>query len=754
MDIMKHFISFLTALAAVGFSQAATVPYSSELCEDDAWTVVDANDDGTTWNDLYDNYYIEESGFDYGKYYKYSRQNDADDWLISPAIMLEGGKTYTVSFWSCARDEWEGFSLSMAATNSTADLSAASAVLYTYPTGDYNNASTDCRKVVCTVTPAASGNYYFGFHATSEADGQGIYLTGFDVREFEFTPAPVSDLRAVAAEDGSIVCDVTWTLPSADIYGQPFPAGVTISKVELYRDGSLLRTLAADAVSFTDEEAYGLTTGFHTYKVLAYVGDRLSQAETHSGYIGTIPAAVIPWNVDASQISADDFEAFWNVVKGEDSTIPAEYGWQLKPSYIRFDPRSKNYDEDDWLVLPCMNFTTPGIYRLRLNAQCSASGALLDAHIGSGRVPSSADRKIGSFDTFPSEDDDVWITFRVAQAGEYYLSLHACRPEIESTKPIDIYSLAVETWKESPLNITGLTAETTESSATLTWTNPSLNNIGEQIESLAKIEIKRDGALIATLTDNLTAGAAMSYTDTPERGGIFTYTVVPFLSDNTAPESAPASVSTGWIGDKTRVLPYVVDFSQAPSVLELNTLWTVEDTDSDDYSWVISANSFTLQLNADGGTSDDVLLTPPFRVTENQLYKLTIAANGAQEEFPLVVTLRTDAESEAKTILLSGSESYEEYTAELAAPVSGIAQIAVSSLPEFEYTFDLEPVRINLLKIEDTGVNTGIDDIDASVSIDVQVRYYDLTGIPVSHPEKGRIYIRIDSTGKVSKFCF
>ena len=64
-----------------------------------------------------------------------------------------------------------------------------------------------------------------------------------------------------------------------------------------------------------------------------------------------------------------------------------------------------------------------------------------------------------------------------------------------------------------------------ELSATLSWTCPSLTYSGAELNSIDKMEIYRDGALIQTLTD-AQPGKAMTYIDTPSASGVYTYTVV------------------------------------------------------------------------------------------------------------------------------------------------------------------------------------------------------------------------------------
>ena len=59
------------------------------------YTIVDNNNDGFTWKWVDDN----EKGKAFR--YSYSRNNAGDDWLMSPPVKLEAGKTYNVSFLAC-----------------------------------------------------------------------------------------------------------------------------------------------------------------------------------------------------------------------------------------------------------------------------------------------------------------------------------------------------------------------------------------------------------------------------------------------------------------------------------------------------------------------------------------------------------------------------------------------------------------------------------------------------------------------------
>ncbi len=69
--------------------------------EQEAFMIIDANDDESTWDFAYnsdDNWFAR---------YSYNASNDADDWLISPAFHFEAGKQYNLTFdtWNKGYDE-------------------------------------------------------------------------------------------------------------------------------------------------------------------------------------------------------------------------------------------------------------------------------------------------------------------------------------------------------------------------------------------------------------------------------------------------------------------------------------------------------------------------------------------------------------------------------------------------------------------------------------------------------------------------
>lgn len=154
---------------------AYTVPYYEPFNSNAAlndYTILDANGDKNTWY------------FNSGKMsYDYCPKA-GDDWLITPAIELEAGKTYEFSLQarSFASMYPERFEVKMGA-EPTADAMATQVIAPTQVASDTMAPFTGKVKI------ETSGNYHFGVHAISDPD--------------QFTLS-VDDIKVVEAEDDSV----------------------------------------------------------------------------------------------------------------------------------------------------------------------------------------------------------------------------------------------------------------------------------------------------------------------------------------------------------------------------------------------------------------------------------------------------------------------------------------------------------------------------------------------------------------------
>ncbi|MDE7414592.1 MAG: T9SS type A sorting domain-containing protein [Muribaculaceae bacterium] len=153
-----------------------TPPYEQSFDDPDSFddiyfSTYDANDDGSGWT-LYKNYY----GTAGNARYIYSATNDADDWLFTCPLALEGNFKYDLSF-TLTTNRWgEGERLGVFyGTLPTPDAMTETALDYT----DYEKGFNDT--VTASIDPKSSGSYYVGFHITSGKDSYNVDLDNLKI---------------------------------------------------------------------------------------------------------------------------------------------------------------------------------------------------------------------------------------------------------------------------------------------------------------------------------------------------------------------------------------------------------------------------------------------------------------------------------------------------------------------------------------------------------------------------------------------
>ena len=153
-----------------------TVPYSYDFTSDAAnqcWTVVDANNDGYTFE------------FNTTEGYASIRWNTAmamDDWLISPVFALTGGETGSIDYSASSASFPEKFQMvALGATDTVALTPVINVVNTSFETVFFDLSSL-------------SGNYQIAVHGISDADEFRLYVTNFNV----YNGAPTASLTPSA----------------------------------------------------------------------------------------------------------------------------------------------------------------------------------------------------------------------------------------------------------------------------------------------------------------------------------------------------------------------------------------------------------------------------------------------------------------------------------------------------------------------------------------------------------------------------
>ena len=219
----------------------------------DRYVVVDCNEDKRTWT------------FSNGQVrYHYSSVNAADDWLLTPEILLESGKVYEflATAFAVSDSYTERIEISLGQ-----GVDPASFTQVVVPPTDLNGSTP--QELPATFTVSEGGYYRIGFHAISEKNHFFLTLQGWslDVLVESGAPSVVTDLQVVPGEKGARMATLSFIAPATSVSGDSL---TELDRIEVSSKGSLLATIdhpvpgEAQEIEVTVEE-----DGYHDFDVVA-----------------------------------------------------------------------------------------------------------------------------------------------------------------------------------------------------------------------------------------------------------------------------------------------------------------------------------------------------------------------------------------------------------------------------------------------------------------------------------------------------
>lgn len=242
----------------------------------------------------------------------------------------------------------------------------------------------------------------------------------------------------------------------------------------------------------------------------------------------------------------------------------------------------------------------------------------------------------------------------------------------------------------------------------LSWINPTHNLTGEPAD-IASIKIRRNGELIATLTEPLMLqpGAEASFEDTPAVSGEYEYTVTVTGADGK--ESAPVSVQSPYVGRPAALtVPHTFDFSNTT----MNAFWTV-DTKTDANGWNFASSM--LQCTRDGyRPTDSTAATPDIELSDDKAYALTYTAQCTTKAntFAYSVALKGTGDEPWESVLAgetdfepAANNRDESFRLIFTPAQSGVASIVFKSvMDKLSSTYYSNTFKITSMSIEEIPV--------------------------------------------------
>ena len=503
----------------------------------DLWTIVNANNDGSSWGTEYTwqfNEYNQCWGIYTGPYNMGEDQDSFDDYLISPGINIEEGISYALimNMRNTFANYQERVSL-MIGTDPT-DVSTFQ-VLAADEEYDVNGTLADWE---VDFQVEQTGTYYFAVHVYThrEDNASGIFVYSMAVNRLGMNTAPaeVTDLTITPDADGEMIADVTFTVPTTQLDGNPLAGPLTAN---IYRDG------AEDAVAqfpvevggngqWTDNTVEGV--GVHTYTVgisnEAGEGKRVS-AEAFIG-VYTAPytnafdieddARFFVTVNDSSIYSSNEFRWIWSSYN--QNLALGGYGYFVQHPV-----------EKIWLYMPAIKLEKDMVYTYAFNWTYSSYNQTCPGYAGIGMAPDSTAQTIYP-DQLPFTDygEKVLVENEViaAETGKYYPSVLMVADVASSyiSPSIDDISITLVGSAFAPYSVENLVVEHDLSGllkVNFAFNAPSVDYAQRPLEGPLKVYIYRSGSAIPLMTfEGVEPGQSLEWVDEQPLSGNNSYIIV------------------------------------------------------------------------------------------------------------------------------------------------------------------------------------------------------------------------------------
>lgn len=569
------------------------------------WTTIDANADGKCWT----RYAAWNS-----TYIQYYQTEQSDDYLVTPALAFDAPGVYKLT--------WTGWQNS--AVTSTLDVvlgtdktvEALTQPVATFSMEEHYNDQT----YVAYFEVAEAGTHYLAFH-TNTANETTFKITSVKVEQGAVLPTQATDLTVKPAADFSLMAEISWTNAKLSNLGTPL---TSLSKVELYRDGDLVKTYT---MVEPGENMTCLNTvpeaGVYQYSVRTYNENGEAEGEAPkltSKWIGD-PTQTIPY---VCNFLTDSQWGLWTVVNANADDL----------EWVRSSAGSSKFallaagEHNDYLIAPPVMLEADQYY----NVKFEATPDPVNMTYTFGYVTDLADAA-GTFHAIQElhnlrnylyyeptdhffhneEAQKVYFAWWVnGNSGTYDCKLSAVSVEVLPVVPALATDLAAVAAADKVLQVA------------FSWTNPAETNVeGVACDVITKAEVYRDGELIAELTEGLVPGEQTTYVDETVTAGVHTYGVLIYNANGKNTAAMP-TVASDWVGGGY-ALPYSYHFGR--NVFTTDGWTNIDANDDTSSRWYPEATDLTIYSAS--YENDEWAISPKLELAssgEGSLYRVTVPA--------------------------------------------------------------------------------------------------------------------------------
>ena len=236
---------------------SVALPYHEDFETEDNLTlidIIDANNDGRTWV---------WSDIVYDIRNKASEENDADDWMILPAMEMKADRSYRLSF--SARAVYSMYTERLEVKlGKGREASPAAMSITLMPATDI----VKRKETGVTVTVPEDGIYRIGFHAISKAGAFRLAVDDItvDAPRSALRPGMPTGCMASVVSEGMLKADVSFSAPAYTVNGKPLGS---IDKIELFVNGDLAEEIAGPAPGQNFMRSVETVQGENIFRIVA-----------------------------------------------------------------------------------------------------------------------------------------------------------------------------------------------------------------------------------------------------------------------------------------------------------------------------------------------------------------------------------------------------------------------------------------------------------------------------------------------------
>lgn len=279
-------------------------------------------------------------------------------------------------------------------------------------------------------------------------------------------------------------------------------------------------------------------------------------------------------------------------------------------------------DMDDWVILPGLQLQAGKMYKVIVGTQTVDSGLeRFDVRFGTSPTAEAMTTTIIGMTEFNSGSNNIneyTESFTVPADGVYYIGYHGCSLKDQYYLHLNYVKVEADASGSSPRPVSDFKVtvdETNGLKANISMTAPTHSKLGEPLESLDKVELRRNDSILIHTFTGITPGQQLSYTDLVEEEGNYTYSATPYVGNE-----AGASVQASIYLKSDITLPYDEYFNTQADF----DAYTVIDNNHDGQVFKWNKSKYAqIQYNRNM-PMDDWLITPRIWLETGKTYEFEV----------------------------------------------------------------------------------------------------------------------------------